>query len=178
MRIRLLLEDRNLERFARSVLLALGFHREELRVIAYPVGKGSAKQWVESQYPGEVRLYRSKANFQNVALLAGTDADEQSVDSRFQRLAQLLQDAQLDPRNEKERIVVWVPKWHIETWILHFMGDTRDEDHNYKHEVKTANYPAITQAFLDEYREFKREKTVDTLASLKTAYHETNRLER
>jgi hypothetical protein len=70
-----------------------------------------------------------------------------------------------------------VPKWNVETWILHFAGDTRDEDHNYKHEVKTAKYPEMAQAFLDEFRAFKHNQSIATLPSLKTAYHETNRLE-
>jgi hypothetical protein len=61
-RVTIVVEDERLERFSRNVLLEFGFSRHELRVVPYPVGRGSAKDWVEKQYPTEVRVLRSKAH--------------------------------------------------------------------------------------------------------------------
>ncbi|HUT10117.1 MAG TPA: hypothetical protein VMY42_06445, partial [Thermoguttaceae bacterium] len=71
-RVTVLVEDQSLERFAREVLLLLKFQRREMRFKVHPAGRGSAKQWVERQYPIEVRAYRGRANAQQIALLVGT----------------------------------------------------------------------------------------------------------
>jgi hypothetical protein len=175
-RITILVEDETLERFARGVLLEFGFSRHELRVISYPVGKGSMKDWVENQYPDQVKTLRSKA-YQQIGLLVGTDADENTVQQRMNKLAEALQNANMAAREDNERIVLWVPRWNVETWILHFLGDTRDEDTNYKAEVKKPNFVVVAQAFVEEYREWKGDDTIATLPSLTNAYSETQRFE-
>ena len=60
-RVQIVVEDEALERFSRETLLKFGFSRHELRVTPYPVGQGSAKDWVDKQYPIEVRALRAKA---------------------------------------------------------------------------------------------------------------------
>jgi hypothetical protein len=176
-RITLLVEDRLLERFIRQVLLTFGFHRRELRVLPYPVGQGSAKLWVDRQYPREVRAYRSKATYQQIAMLVGTDADEQTHQQRLQRLESALQAEGADARTQDERIVVWIPKWHIETWIAHFSSLEVVEHERCKHRIAKSNVPACAKAFVDEYRAFADGQTIETLASLYAAYHETTRLQ-
>lgn len=175
-RITIVVEDEALERFARAVLWQFGFSTRELRSIPYPVGRGSAKDWVDKQYPVEVRVLRSKA-YQKVGLLVGTDADEGTLAHRFQRLSESLKAHGVAARADGERIVVWVPKWNVETWILHLMGDTRDEDHDFRHDCKRPEFAHVASAFVDEYRRFTRDDTLETLPSLKTAYDETARLE-
>jgi hypothetical protein len=54
-RFTVLVEDRALERFVRDCLLELGAHRREIRVRRCPVGRGSAKQWIDREYPIEVK---------------------------------------------------------------------------------------------------------------------------
>ncbi len=174
-RVTIVVEDERLERFSRNVLLEFGFNRHELRVVPYPVGRGSAKDWVEKQYPTEVRVLRSKA-YQKLALLVGTDADERSVAERLSSLAHALQDQDLPARMDDERIVIWVPKWNIETWMLYFLGDPRDEDHDYKHDVKKPDFAVLAKAFATEYRQFNDDDSMDTLPSLRVAYGETERL--
>ncbi|NQT85879.1 hypothetical protein HQ560_03885 [bacterium] len=175
-RITILVEDKEFARFSQAALLALGFSRRELRVMPYPVGKGSNKAWVDKQYPGEVRLLRTKAHHQKVGIVVGTDADEMTVDQRVTRLAAALKKENVEARGNAERIVLWVPKWHIETWLLHFAGGAVDENTNYKNKVKKPNYRATAKAFLAQYREYKGDSTILTQPSLRSAYEETGRL--
>ena len=177
-RVTVLVEDRALERFAREVLLKLGFHRSKMRFEVHPAGCGSAKHWVERRYPIEVQAYRSKANFQQIALLVGTEADEQTVTDRFVHLASELTDADLAGRNDDERIALWIPKWNVETWICHLSGEKVDEQENYKNKAKAKkpDYRTVAEAFITGYRE-SRGGQAAALPSLEAAFEETRRLD-
>jgi hypothetical protein len=130
-RFTILVEDRALERFVRHVLLEMGAHRREIRVLPFPVGRGSGKQWIDREYPRQVEAYRRKRS-ENIALVVGTDADEVTVQQRAQRLDDALRDAGCDARTQQERIALWLPRWNIETWLLFLRGDDVDEGINYK----------------------------------------------
>lgn len=175
-RITLLVEDRPLERFARAVLLVLGFHPREIKVEIHPSGQGSAKQWVEQQYPKEVQAYRSRASYQQIALLVGTDADEQAVTYRFGRLAEMLAAEGLDDRTDTEQIAIWAPKWNIETWILYLSGENVDEEANYRNRLGTPDYRAVARSFVERLRRPRNQDSA-ALPSLKVAFKETLRLE-
>ena len=175
-RLTLLVEDEALERFGRQTAVKLGFHPREIRVLPYPVGRGSAKQWVEIQYPSETKLHRAKATFQNIAFLVGTDADEQTVQYRYGRLAQALQHSNLEPRGANERIVLWIPRWNIETWIVHLLGRDVNEDTDYKYQVETDDFEPATNEYVRQYRAFDP-ATCAALPSLKNSFAETQRLD-
>lgn len=174
-RVTIIVEDEALERFSREVLIEFGFSRHELRVEKCPAGKGSAKDWVNKRYPVEVQIMRSKAH-QNLGVVVGTDVDELSVIQRAGRLAEALQNADVEARRGNEQIVFWMPKWNIETWILYFSGDVRDEDGNYKDSVRNPDYPNAARAFFEEYRNYKVSTEIETQPSLRSAYEETKRL--
>jgi len=175
-RIAILVEDQELERFSREALLALGFSRDELRVTPYPVGKGSAEAWARKQYPDEVRVLRRKRD-QKLGIVIGTDADKLTVKQRMSRLADALRDEGIKKRDDAERIVFWIPKRNIETWLLYFAGDVRDEDNDYKNKVKKPDYRATAKAFVAQYREYKGDSAIDTQPSLRSAYEEARRLD-
>ncbi len=174
-RIDILLEDRAFDRFVRKALASFGFDQHKVHVEPYPVGKNT-KQWVTQQYPAKVQLYRRKAAGQ-VALLVGTDADEQTVQQRCNALAAALDQADMPRRKDDERIVLWVPKWHIETWILALLGQNVNENDNYKHAAQDADVPGAAKGFVDRFRAFKQDATIQILPSLKTAFEETRRLD-
>lgn len=177
-RVLILVEDRALERFAREALLKFGFHPRELRVSTYPVGRGSAKQWVETQYPLELKRYRKNANHQSIAVLVGTEADELSVSQRRQQLEKVLQNEGLQARGLQERIVLWIPKWNVETWILHLSGQVVTENQKiHKIQVSTIDFRAVAAEFLKEFQVFKSAQEIDSLPSLETAYEETRRFD-
>lgn len=177
-RVAILVEDRLLERFAREALLELGYHRRELRALPYPVGRGSAKQWVDQQYPIEMQAYRRVAQYQRVALLVGSEADELSVERRRQQLASSLESADLSSRGDEEHVCIWVPKWHVETWILHLLGEQVDEETNYKSRVRhlQITFSHVAAKFVAYYRTGVAETTT-TLPSLELAIAEAHRLD-
>jgi hypothetical protein len=175
-RVQIVVEDEALERFSRETLLKFGFNRREIRVTGYPVGRGSAKDWVDRQYSIEVQALRAKS-YQNLGIVVGTDADNLTVNQRAKRLADALQNARVEARRSGERIVLWIPKWSIETWILYFAHDARDEHHDYKHDVKKPDYRATAQAFIDQYRKYRVDNDLETQPSLRASYDETKRLD-
>ena len=174
-RVDLLVEDEKLKRFARSVLMEFHFSRHKIGRPDYPVGI-NAKQWLTREYPNKVIAYRRKAK-QRVALLVGTDADEQTVRQRSDALSAALDGADLLRRRDEERIVLWIPKWHVETWILALLGQDVNERDNYKHAARDADVVAAATGFVDRFRAFKQDATTQVLPSLKTAFEETRRLD-
>ena len=181
-RIAILAEDRLSERFARRVLMDLGYERHELRFITDgrpDSGQGSAKQWVDLKYPAEVKTCRQKSHQKGIALLIGTDADEQTVDQRSRALTTALQKADLKPRGKDERIVHWIPRWSIETWGLALTGRNADEETPFKNtaQAKGIDWKAAASAFVEGYGMHVRGDPIDCLPSLLAAYHETERLE-
>jgi hypothetical protein len=173
-RITVLVEDEALERFACNVLAMFGVDRRKTYVDPYPVGR-NAKQWVAQQYPGKVQLFRRKAGEQ-VALLVGTDADEQTVQQRGNALAAALDQARLPRRADDERIALWIPKWHVETWILALLGQDVNENENYRHAAQGANVSEAAKGFVDRFHSFKQDAASAPLPSLRTAFEETQRL--
>ncbi len=117
-------EDRTLERFVRECLHALRVQTHEIRFLSSPAGRGSAKQWIDREYPAQVQAHRRRG-FENIALVVATDADEQTVKERVQRLADVLQEAGREARASQEQIAIWVPRWHIEKDQPHCTSNDR-----------------------------------------------------
>jgi len=176
-RVVILVEDQLLERFARKTIEGLG-HKVLRVVLGCPsTGRDSVKQWVASKYTVEVKTFREKCYQQGIALLVGTDADEQTVDKRSGKLATALQDAELERRGDNEKIVHWIPRWSIETWGLALTGQSADEETRYKttSQAKDIDWKAAASAFVEDYRR-PPARRVTSLPSLVAAYDETNRL--
>ncbi|MGP0063842.1 MAG: hypothetical protein ACLQGP_09620 [Isosphaeraceae bacterium] len=177
-RFTILVEDRALERFVRHCLLELGAYPKEIRVLPFPAGRGSGKQWIDREYPIQVRAYRRRA-FENIALVVGTDADEQAVQQRAQRLADTLRDAGCVERTVQERIAIWIPKWNIETWLLFLKGEDVHEGINYKMQVGEVNFEAAAREFADRFRQRSREpEAANHLPSLVLVFGETRRIQK
>lgn len=169
-------EDRQLERFVRRTLEALGFDRNKVRILEdYPKGGGgSGKQYVEGAYQKEIVTFRQKSR-ENRALLLGSDADEQTVRERAHALDARISEVSQAPRGSDERIVYWILKWHVQTWGLHLTGTKVQEDVPYKNQAKSIAWREAGNEFVHEYQN-SRSGNIETLDSLKTAYGETRRL--
>lgn len=176
MRITVLVEDEALRRFAWQVLVeGFRFARHNVYITKAPEGC-NAKQWIDHRYPDLVKAYRRKASHQEVGVLIGTDADEQTVAQRGRAMAERIVDAGMAVRGENERIVLWIPKWHIETWILALTGEAVDETTRYKRDPRPMKIPEAAERFVGEFRRPKEERAAATLPSLAVAYDETERL--
>ncbi len=175
-RFTVLVEDRALERFVRECLYALGVHTREIRIVEFLAGRGSAKQWIDREYPVQVQAHRRRSS-ENIALIVGTDADEQTVQQRVQRLTEVLQEAGREPRSLQERIAIWVPRWNIETWLLYLNGHEVNEVANYKGQAREVDIKAAAREFVRRFQQFIRGTSAeDHLPSLVAAFEETKRI--
>jgi hypothetical protein len=176
-RFMVLVEDRRLERFVRECLYALGVHTREIRIVGYLAGRGSAKQWIDREYPIQVQAHRRKSS-ENIALVVGTDADEQTVQHRVQRLAEVLQEAGREARAAHERIALWIPRWNIETWLLFLNGQAVDEEANYKARAREVDIKAAAREFVQRFRRYITDPGIENhLPSLVSAFEETRRIQ-
>ena len=123
----LLCEDKRHEQFARRFLLRRGVPGRRIRSLVAPPGSGDAKLWVRQCYPDEIRAYRTKSNSIHNILFVMTDVDNESVVKRFESLENACHDVRLDGLRSGERIVLALPKWAIETWILSLTGNPMAE---------------------------------------------------
>jgi hypothetical protein len=175
-RISVVGEDDDHDRFAWHALLALGFHPREIRLVPRPADPGAAEQWVRAQYAREVPVCRRKSASQQVALLVLIDADAHATAHRHRQLGDALRSAGLPPRRPDERIVIWVPKRSVETWVAFLRCDAVDETIECPHAVFPADYRAAARLFIDWYRN-TGSRTKTPLDSINTAWAETQRLE-
>lgn len=175
-RITVAVEDHALDRFAWLVLKELGFGNREVYIRSdYPKrGAGSGKQYVEERCREEIVTFRGKRH-ENVALLLATEADEQTVAERARALDAQAIAAGQPRRGPNERMVYWIPKWHIETWGLHLTGMPVREDAPCKDQADRVDWRRASRGFVAEYRARKGE-IIATLDSLATACDETRRL--
>ena len=175
-RLILICEDGEHERFARYTFLGLGFNRRELRFFVSPSGRGAAEQWVRKRYAPEVRTYRGKASYQHVGLAVIMDADRRKVSQREEQLAAELADVGEPARETHERILHWIPRRHIETWVAFLRGRDVDEEMDCKSLVGNSDYRPAAESFVQIYRE-ATPRPAQLLESLSLALEEAARLE-
>jgi hypothetical protein len=176
-RFTVLVEDRALERFVRECLYHFGVHHREIRIVPFPAGRGSAKQWNDREYPIQVQAHRRRST-ENIALVVGTDADDQTVQQRAQRLPEVLQQAGREARSPQERIGLLVPRWNIETWLLFLSGREVDEAANYKGQAREVDIKAAAQEFVRRFRQYVHDPGAEShLPSLVSALEETKRIQ-
>ena len=143
-RVIVLCEDRQHEVFMRTFLVSRGVPTRRIRVRIAPEGRGSGEQYVRTQYPKEVKTYRSKCNHLNIALAVMIDADMKKVIDRLNELDASLTAAALNRRQPDEKIGNFVPKRNIETWIHYLQGETVGEDTSYpKYDKPSACKPLV-----------------------------------
>ena len=176
-RVVVLVEDEQHDRFAYRVLLQLGFHYRDIRVVPYPQGRRSGEQWVRENYPGQVKAHRRKASFQRVGLVVLIDADTRTVAHRHNQLAQKLQKAGLKARSGEEAIIIWVPKRNIHTWVAYLLDrevDVNEQD-DYERLVRDEDYRTPAERFVELYREASARHD-DLLPAMSKAFTELQRL--
>ncbi|MGD0012273.1 MAG: hypothetical protein ABSE93_27510 [Terriglobia bacterium] len=123
---------------------------------------GSGEQFVRNRYPAEVKEHRSRVGKGVSALLAVmVDADRETTQDRASQLSAALEAAGKDcppkeqycyrRREEKELIIVLIPKRHVETWIRALLGNQVDEVMDYTRPTPTAKDIKDAAAKLHEW---------------------------
>ncbi len=126
-------------------------------------------------YADEVREHRRKASHQSVVLFVLIDADTNPVEHRFRRLANVLCGLELAAREQREAIIIWVPKRHIETWIAHLAGHAVNETDDLKRVAKSLSVRASAECFATRIQD-SNQRPANTPASMTVAFEESRRL--
>jgi len=170
-------EDVRHQQFVRRYLYRLGFEAHDIRFDKLPAGAGSGEQWVRLRYPVAVKAYRERSPKARTALIVVIDADTESTAERSKRLSDALKELALPDRTTRERIVHFIPKRHIETWIACLNGSPADEEQSYK--KRGAN---LDGAIIDAARAFfewsrpNANVPVQCIPSIRSAIVEAGRL--
>lgn len=151
-RMIVLCEDRQHKTLIYRLLKALGFPRRRIRTETSPRADGAADQFVRERYADEVVLHRQVAARMNAGLVVMIDADENSVDDRYQELQQQLDDHDIDPRKPGEAICILVPKREVETWIYALEGEDVDENTKYPKLDREGDCEAAVQRLAEMVR--------------------------
>lgn len=134
-----LVEDLEQQALVRRYLERCG-HGAGLRLVRLPAKGpgGSGEQYVRSQYPLQVQACRSSLGRRKSALLTVViDADLETTQYRSQQLSNALVAMNMEPRDNREPIVVLIPKRHIESWIRALQGKPVNEHDSYKDPAPT-----------------------------------------
>lgn len=129
-----LCEDRTQWHFIREYFMLRGWNPGKLHPVIAPVGRGAAEQWVRQRYAREIKAYRSKARYRNIALVVMIDGDRKSVTERKLELdnSQEMKAAGQKRRADKETVAIFVPKRNIETWFHFLNSELPNEVDDYK----------------------------------------------
>ncbi|MSV31837.1 MAG: hypothetical protein EXQ57_04885 [Bryobacterales bacterium] len=172
-----LAEDSRHQEFVRRYLHRRGFREHHIYFEKLPSGTGSGEQWVRTRYARLVAVYRQRSARATTALIVVIDADTETVADRSKRLSDALSEAGAAGRAVHEQIVLFIPKRHIETWILCLNGTVVDEIQKYKNELAGSGGSIQTAAVA--FFEWGRPNTAipaHCIPSLSTAIAEAARL--
>lgn len=178
LRITILCEDREQERFLRALCERLGLYVE--RIERPPPGTGSAEQWVRVHYPPEVRIHRAKANHVSIGLIVAIDGNSKGLTYRKKQLEEALTAAELELRGAQERVAVVVPTWSIETWLAWLCG-FRDIDEKQPYKEATWFRKAVADRSITPKKAAERwisARSESPLPSLADGYIEMDRFSR
>ena len=162
---------------SQSARRASASNQHKVHVEPYPVGKNT-KQWVTQQYPaqGPARSPQS-GGAGRVACSARTRMSKPCNKGATPLPPHSIKRTCRDERTDETNRAFGSSKWHIETWITALLGQNVNENDNYKHAAQDADVPGAAKGFVDRFRVFKQDATIQILPSLKTAFEETRRLD-
>lgn len=131
----ILCEDVQMRTFIQSVLTHQGINARKIRISNCPDGEGCGEAFVRREFAREYKILKS-ANYIRKVLIVCTDADNLSVDERLKVLRNELENNRIKWEGASERIIMWIPKRQIETWIRLLKGEPVDEEMTFRHTGK------------------------------------------
>ncbi len=124
----LLCEDKQTDSFVRRFLRHRKFRGRDIRTLPLPDGSRSGEQWVRERYPDQLKAIRQR---RGAYLIVVTDADNLSVDRRRAQLRDACNRENVPPRNDRDGVLLIVPRRNIETWLAYLGGSDVDENERY-----------------------------------------------
>lgn len=122
----LLCEDDPQEQMVRGYLSVCGAQTKPPMFIVKNASRavhGGNVDWALKAFPRELEACRKRATQAKTRLIVIVDADDKSVPERRAELGTIV---------EADPAIVLIPKRHIETWIRCALGDSVNEEANYK----------------------------------------------
>ncbi len=132
----LLCEDRQQSAFMIRFFSTMGWNRRRIRVL--PFANMSGEQHVRLNFPKELEAYRKRKNKVRCGLAVMIDGDNQGVVKRIRQLDDECKRHEVEIRNNDEAVAIFVPTWHIESWITYLDGQEVDENRR--------GYPSLNRA--------------------------------
>ena len=166
-RYTILCEDKLSQCYIRRFLLAQGISRRKIFPSALPAA-GCGEQYVREQFPRYLQALRSK-NFNATVLVIAIDADKKTCSEREAQLQAACSACAVAPWSKNDKLLLFIPKRAIETWIKHFAGETVDEEHDYAHFLN-GHESDCYQAADKMARDFSLPSFSSSLISLQDAY--------
>ena len=166
-------EDKLTHCFIRRFLLAQGISGRKIFPLPLPAA-GCGEQYVREKLPKYLQVLRSKSYDSNVLVVA-IDADKKTPLERKSQLNEACGAAQIPVRTETDKMLVFVPKRNLETWVKYFGGEVVDEEQDYAHFLnghESDCYPAAKKMS----EQFSNESFTTNLAALQDAYGEYTRI--
>ena len=164
-----LCEDKLTHCFIRRFLIAQGINGRKIVSLPLPAD-GCGEQYVRMQFPKQLRALRSKSFDSNVLIVA-IDADKKTVQERKLQFNDACNAVEIETRTEDDKLLIFIPKRNIETWIKYFDGDIVDEEHDYAHYLNGHESDCYSAA--DKMAErFSAENFTSELSALQDAYNE------
>ena len=143
-RVVILAEDMRHARFVRAYLRSRHPKLGPRDVFEAPMANGSCagEQWVREHYAEQIlahlirRTRKPNEGRSEKWLIVVIDADKKTVQERLNELRKQVTESGDERvrkcRVEENNVARLVPKWSIETWILHLQGEAVGEDVPYK----------------------------------------------
>lgn len=165
----ILCEDKLTSCFIRKFLIEQGIDRRKITPCPFPLS-GCGEQYVRREFPRYLKALRSK-NFNSNVLIVAIDADTKSVEERKLQLNGSCSAASIDTIKKSDRLMLFIPKRNIETWICFFDDKKVDEETDYAHCLnghESDCFPAAVKMC----NSFKKLDFSSSLNSLNIAYSE------
>ena len=168
-----LCEDKLTHCYIRRFLLAQGISGRKIFPLPLPAD-GCGEQYVREKFPKYLQALRSK-NYDSNVLVVAIDADKKTPQERKNQLNKACESVNVSDRSESDKLLIFVPKRNIETWIKYFDGETVDEEQDYAHYLNGHESDCYSAA--DNMSvQFSKDSFTTELSALQEAYGEYTRL--
>lgn len=169
----ILCEDKLTQCFIRYFLINQGIKGRKIYPLPLPAA-GCGEQFVRTRFPNELKNLRSR-NFDANILVVAIDADNYSPAQRKEQLNEACINFCIESIRIEDKILLFVPKRNIETWVKYFDGENVDETTDYAHFLNGHESDCYSSA-VKMSDEFAKENMIFELNSINEAYKEYTNL--